>query len=535
MRGLRHALMCVKGRAVRGLILDSSTSRPAATMKSELTFGVPRTHIRAIRSALRRQGSTTTSIEDRYFDTEDRRLAKAGLALRLCKADGFWEQTLKAAGDSALARSGVMVSRPDPVGAKGRPGAPRLHFHADVRAALRRALGNRVATGEDLRLVHSSVISRHIVRITSGETRLEIAFDDGVIHAGRRSEPVHELRYELKQGSAQALVRFARAGVVEHGVWLSMISKEIRGDRLSRGAGGASPTSARPARLHRSMSGEEIFADVIGACFDQIVANAVEIAWGSLDDEVIHQLRIGLRRVRTASRELGVLHDKPWSGSTDAACRRMFHALGEIRDRTTVAEAMQARLAAAGSPTPLLSQRGPADKSLVELVRAPEFQCALLDMLAVSFGESNDPARATAVDRRPGVGAARAVHRVDSLLEGLHHRLARDARNFTRLDPAARHGVRKRLKRLRYLAELVSPLYKSEATRRYLGRLGPAQEALGDCVDLDTALRFARAAVDKGDHAAWFNVGWLTAQIPSSVERCPKRLRAAARAKPFWH
>ena len=44
----------------------------------------------------------------------------------------------------------------------------------------------------------------------------------------------------------------------------------------------------------------------------------------------------------------------------------------------------------------------------------------------------------------------------------------------------------------------------------------------------------ARASAEAGDAQAWFNVGWLTAQLEASAHGCRRALRRAARAAPFW-
>ena len=119
-------------------------------------------------------------------------------------------------------------------------------------------------------------------------------------------------------------------------------------------------------------------------------------------------------------------------------------------------------------------------------------------------------------------------------LERLHRRLQRDAKRFEQLDDGARHTVRKRLKRLRYLSELVAPLYRSGRVKRFLGMLEPAQDELGRYMDLVVATTLAHEVVGGGDARAWFNVGWLKAQLPHAVERCGKSLRGVVDADPFW-
>jgi CHAD domain-containing protein len=112
--------------------------------------------------------------------------------------------------------------------------------------------------------------------------------------------------------------------------------------------------------------------------------------------------------------------------------------------------------------------------------------------------------------------------------------LRRDAKRFEELDEPARHRVRKRLKRLRYLSELVAPLYKRGRVKRFLDTLEPAQDELGRYIDLVVATTLAHEMIEGGDARAWFNVGWLKAQVPRAVERCGKCLRQVVDADPFW-
>ncbi|MGZ5277304.1 MAG: CHAD domain-containing protein, partial [Caldimonas sp.] len=130
--------------------------------------------------------------------------------------------------------------------------------------------------------------------------------------------------------------------------------------------------------------------------------------------------------------------------------------------------------------------------------------------------------------------AAAARRRIDARLDALHRQLRNGARTFEQASEEAQHRVRKRLKRLRYLAELVGTLYKPGRVERYIEVLGPAQDALGAHVDLLVGLALARQAAQRGDAAAWFNVGWLTAQLASSARQCRKALARAAKAGRFW-
>jgi inorganic triphosphatase YgiF len=60
--------------------------------------------------------------------------------------------------------------------------------------------------------------------------------------------------------------------------------------------------------------------------------------------------------------------------------------------------------------------------------------------------------------KKPRHRSAKARKLLGSRLEKLHSQVGKDGRRFQQLDVVSQHRVRKRLKRLRYLAEFVAPL-----------------------------------------------------------------------------
>ena len=78
------------------------------------------------------RGTAHRAIESHYWDSADRRLAKAGLSLRLRKSAGRWEQTVKATGASPAVRLEETVSRPGRSDAGGP--SPELSMSAGTDA-----------------------------------------------------------------------------------------------------------------------------------------------------------------------------------------------------------------------------------------------------------------------------------------------------------------------------------------------------------------------------------------------------------------
>ena len=497
--------------------------------ETELKFGVPERAVAQLDDRLRQLGGRAQAIESHYWDSADRRLAGRGLSLRLRKAGGRWEQTLKAPGSTPVERLEETVSRPGRWAADGPPPEPALFAGSRAGKQLERALagGKKAAV---LERVHASIVTRRAVHVAIGGAEIELALDRGAIAAGSRSLALCELEAELKHGDVAGLIAFARTSVDAHGVWLSTITKAARGDRLATGDAGPRAVKARPPALDKRQGGEAIFRAMLRSCLDQVLANASVLAAGDVDDDVVHQLRVGIRRLRTASRELGA-----WQGALgpgwEAPMVQVFRELGDYRNRRTVARTMHERLVAAGSPAPTIGLATKlASSDPVRSVRSAPFQHALLDLLAFLLEPARLPPRDTS---RADPGEARR-RTIAGRLDKLHARLTRDAHRFEHLAEAERHRARKRLKRLRYLSELVAPLYRRGRFRSFVEHVEPAQDELGRYMDLLVATDLARETAEGSEPRAWFDVGWLTAQMPRAVERCGSALNRITSARPFW-
>ena len=95
----------------------------------ELKFQVPASRRVALGKAVATATAQRVSLRARYFDTADRRLGLAGLALRVRKEGRRWVQTLKGSGDGIWQRlEHEVVLRVAPgVQPVGRSGPARRH------------------------------------------------------------------------------------------------------------------------------------------------------------------------------------------------------------------------------------------------------------------------------------------------------------------------------------------------------------------------------------------------------------------------
>jgi inorganic triphosphatase YgiF len=492
----------------------------------ELKLRVPDENRAALKAALEVAQWPRTRLEAHYFDTAGGQLAAHGFSWRLRCEDGRWVQTLKGEGGHVLQRLEHEVElQSEPGRAVPRPDIAR-HRDSPAGRALAEALGGAL---DDLSTLvveqFHTRIERRTQRLHADASQLELAFDLGSLHAQGRSVPVCELELELKEGPAEGLFALARPWVAQHGLWLCTASKAARGALLAAGRDHPSAVKAGVPALHWSMSPPALLRAVVANCLEQILPNAEAIAAGSLDAEHVHQARVGLRRLRTALRELGdfgaVLDE-----DGQAVLATTFSRLGEVRDQETVGRTVLARLAEAGAP-PTLHWPPPAGEqpAPAQAVRDPAFQRVLLALLAFTLAEP--PAQ-------PGCkedGGCRKALR--ARLAKLHKQVVRDGERFTELPVERQHRVRKRLKRLRYLSEFVASLYGPHAVDRYVEALRPAQDALGVHNDEAVGLETFRCAV-AAQPEAWFAVGWLEARQLESARDCRRALRKVAEAPRFW-
>ncbi len=268
----------------------------------ELKFQVPATRRDAVaREVAGRAPPPALRLQAAYFDTPDRRLAQAGLALRLRREGPRWVQTLKGAAVDGLTRLEHNAPR---AGRGAALPALDLSLHAGTPAGERLAQVLGAEEREALQCLFRTDIRRVHRRVRTRLGTVELAFDSGELVAGDARLPVSELEIELVSGSPLAVMATARRWIDRHGLWLDTRSKAERGDLLARGLARAPERKAQPASLKPRQNLDAARRSVLASCFDQVSVNASQVAAGDFGAEHVHQLRVGLRRLRTALRFL---------------------------------------------------------------------------------------------------------------------------------------------------------------------------------------------------------------------------------------
>ena len=495
----------------------------------ELKFRIPADRLAQVRRAVATSSAETIELQAAYFDTQGGALAAARLAARVRREGAQWVQALKTAGDGVARRGEHEVMRGS--GRRMPEFDPAAHVAApEMAQALQAALAADPAGGAGLHKVFETQVRRTRRLVRAGPARIELALDEGVIRAGAREAAVAELEFELKAGRALALFELAAQWVDRHRLWLDPRSKAERGEALARGDPPPPAVKSRSLALSGDTPPGAALKAMVGSALAQVLHNAAVLADERGRPEHVHQLRVGLRRLRSALRIFGAMApDAEAAGAIESAARPLFAALGSRRDQDVVSEMLAAPLYAAGlDPVHLLGQAEPDDPGV--LVRGGAFNRFALQVLAFAAtdgapdgpSEAGEVAAPASLQRLARQGLARAWKRIE-----------RDAGHFADITEDERHALRKRAKRLRYALEFTADLWPQRRTKPFLAALARAQDVIGaynDSVVADELLR----SLDRRDPSVAFAAGWVTARRAEALRECERPLRRLLKAQRPW-
>ena len=511
----------------------------------ELKFAVPSYQ----QSILRKNIDTKTAQQQRlsayYFDTPNQDLAKKGIALRIRFEDSQWVQTLKTAGDGVAKRVELntvlsLTGMPDTLDVSSLVPDISLITEPTVVAQLTNIMPlDQLA--QALTVQYFTDVQRISRQIKKNNSRIEIAYDIGKVGIGRLNSQkpannhgltqsdIHEIEFELLEGDPRDLIDIAKTWCKKYKLYLSTVTKAQRGSLLLANKQFAQPVKADLAvlQLHKGISQFAFLQAVVNNCLVQILPNASAIAEGSPDGNLVHQLRVGIRRLRTALKHFKFAQDyidPNWL----MVLKQTFSLLGEYRDKEILQIKTQPLLESVGAPHVEWSTA--VDIMPIDAVRANDFQILLLEL--IGFTHLPVPA-----------DNPKAKAPVAKKLEKLFTAIATASDKFASLDTDSQHGVRKDLKSLRYVSEFAAPLFanqnsgkkgkKATKLNAFLQYLEPAQDVLGEYNDnvVGHANYLEKA---KTDPNALFAVGWFSGREQASSEQCAVSLKTVKNAPKFW-
>ena len=236
--------------------------------------------------------------------------------------------------------------------------------------------------------------------------------------------------------------------------------------------------------LPPGLSVADAFAHVLGHLTDVILHFAPAAAGGQDGPEPVHQMRVALRRLRSAITVFRPAVRCPAVEAADRALKALAARLGPTRDWDVFVTETGARVGAAfpaerkvqGLLAAAERRRRACHAELRRYLEGEEFRRLGIGLACLAGG---DAWRATLAEAEQTALAAPLADFANAVLNRRLERLTQLDDDIEALDPPALHAIRIRAKRLRYAAEIFAPLYDGKSGRRYMRRLTALQDRLG--------------------------------------------------------
>jgi len=442
-------------------------------MEIELKLRLPPDALAALRAdpLWAHTRATHKQLDNIYFDTPQRALAKTGIGLRLRSDGKHWLQTAKGGGGSRAGlhqREEIEFAVAGPAleweGLAGTPFEPALEpFKDQLQPRFRTRFEREI---------------RHVTSASGGV--IEVAIDKGDIRAQDRHEPLCEVELELQSGPVDELFALALLLVERHPLVLDNRSKAERGDRLAQGTPLSPPTKAAATAAPPDEDTRAVARAAVEAALAHWQANEAgflaQPQGGHYDSEYLHQLRVAVRRLRVACGPLAGAAQ--WRQETLAPLQDSLRALGQrlgtARDWDVFMEETWPALAE-GLHDAALRQKLQEAVALQQATARLQAQAALEERgtqhLLLQLGRC--------LAQPDGDGEAQPFDTLTAQLDKLAHRLRQSLPRLEQLSPARLHRLRITAKKLRYLTEFIAGRYEPQATEAWLDWLKKAQTVFG--------------------------------------------------------
>ncbi len=315
--------------------------------------------------------------------------------------------------------------------------------------------------------------------------------------------------------------------------------------RLSLATQGDKPRAQKAGRavLRPRISAEEAFATTLRHCLAHLAVNARAAEIRQADG--VHQLRVGLRRLRAAITAYGPAFRNPMMEGIRDRARSLGRALSQTREFDVFDGEILAAVEEAAPGLPgLVSLRLTLDverqnswDETVLLLRSERFAHFLIDLAHLVDREAwREGAKSTKDFKRPARKLAR---------ESLDKRLrktCKHAKHLATLNTEARHRLRITLKKLRYASEFFAPLFHEKDVARFLSKLSKLQDVFGTLNDVAGAETVLKKLVDSAEpasqksmqDAAAFVLGWHRNRAKSDWTKAKARWKRFEKTEPFW-
>jgi CHAD domain-containing protein len=376
---------------------------------------------------------------------------------------------------------------------------------------------------------------RELARPEPAKPRISLL--QGTLHADAAARPVCRL---LLEGSPPGVA--AVAADLAQDLRLAVAATTLSAEAAA--LAGRKPRTAPlgTPELSPDLSVSDAFAFAC-AHLARVIVHYAPLAVARQGTEPVHQMRVALRRLRSALALFRRIVTCREFDAAKAGLRSLGHALGPARDwdvfATGTAEAVATAFPTDAAVTRLTAattrRRDACYAALRHELEGPAFRRLGITLAVLAAARPWEAVPAAAVfggNAPPDTLQDFAAH---ALSRRLRH-LAAFGDDIAALPDPTLHSIRLRTKRLRYGVEMLAPLYPRREARRYLRRLAVLQERLGHLNDGAVAASLMAELGRAGGrgYAAGVVAGFVAAQARNSRARIGRSWRKFRRLHPFW-
>lgn len=468
-----------------------------------------------------------------YFDTRKLLLRESGVSLRVRQTGETRVQTIKAEENGASFGRGeweqkLQSDEPDLRAARG--------------TALEPLLSEKLK--RELKPIFATHVQRTFLPLQPGHSRIEMALDEGHVQAGQQSVPLAEVELELKSGTIADLFKAARLVAELVPAKLTLKSKSEQGYDLVT----AHPVQAVHASniaLERNAGLGTAFQVIGRSVLRHLTAN--EQAVMAADPEGVHQMRVGVRRLRAAIAVFAELLRCEQTEQIKRDLKWLAGKLGPVRDldvflQDKIESFSRSEPAVAGLPelkSELINRRDLAAESAKATLTSARYRLLVLDILEWIEDGKWLKKPDSCVDQEARLFAAQ-------LFERRTKKTKKKARKVGEVDARKRHKLRIAIKKLRYALNFFESLFGRNRSAKRLSRykdcLKNLQDNFGALNDIAVHQKLlAELAADSGaakpqsvSFAAGVIAGRERSEVGPILDEAKKAARKLRRAKKFW-
>ena len=457
-------------------------------VETEIKFRMPKRHLgpssRLTVPGCKIGKRSESDLLSTYFDTPKHKLKRRGLLLRVRQTDGKHVQTIKKTSGAQFGRgeweTEIGGRTPDLDEANGTP--------------LERLASNKLR--RKLKPIFETSIHRITMPVRTKRSELELAIDRGRIAAAGHTRRIEEVELELKSGSVSDLFRVAKALERKLSAELCLRAKADQGYDLIDGKR-AQAVFAEPIEFGKRITTIEGFRTIAHSALRHFSGNADAVR--SLDPEGVHQMRVGLRRLRAAISLFSKALPETKTEAIKTELRWLTNELAPARELDVfleekigpVAREITPRRGGKAIARQFAEKRAEALVQAKRAVDSPRCRALLVDVL--TWIEAQD-GRKDVANSELGEFAAK-------LLDRRIRKAKKDAGKLQEMTAPERHKFRIRMKKIRYAAEFFESLFPGKRDRKALARLSKhakkIQDALGSLNDFIADRKMAAEAALK--------------------------------------